>query len=417
MKKLLIKDNAIQKAYANNLIGILLLLQPLLNSYSITGIQGSLSDISIVIIIGIWLLLVAPQKELSIRKHRIFFLPFLGYIMISWIATTALCSDNVFADYFRIVIRYFLLVTLILPDIKINNQIKKWFSTFSFLLTIYCAMQYIAMNFWKIYLPSYIPFFNFREDLKYESDYLNYPWFYRPHSIFQEPAHFCEFTLVYLALLLFDKQSNVKNYALRIFVSAVILLTGSTTGFVGVIILWGLFVKTKINRKVSKDEIVSFIIIIPIAIFMISRIILNSNSFNILIQRIFLSGSAMESRFGNIVGVLNQKRNLVHSIFGSGYKFDYFADKIGWLPSYTMILLYFGILGLTLFLFSLTMIYVHLPKNKLSKSLFILFIILNIATEMFFDMHLVMYLFVIFCYEEKTSYAKLPKSQYCSTSI
>lgn len=416
MKKSTLNDTN-TKNYSNNLIGILLLFQPLLNSYSIAGVPGTLSDVSIVVIVWIWIFGIVSKKNLDFKRNMLVFFPLIIYFFLSWYVFTIVCNEGIFIEYFRIIVRYFLLVTMILPDITINYWIKKWFFLISFLLSLYCLMQYVTINFLGIYLPSYIPFLNYREDLKSESDYINYPWFYRPHSIFQEPAHFCEFMLVYLAFLMFDRKSSVKNYALMIFVSATILLSGSSIGAVGLVFLWGTFLFSVLKLRIHKRSVVSFLVVVPFSLFFTTRFIFYSNSFHILLQRVFSSNSASESRFGNIVEVFSIKWNFINYIFGFGFRYDYFADEIGWLPSYFMILLYFGIAGVILFIFTFAGIYINIKNNKLAKILFILFVILNVATEMLFDMHLVMYLFVIICIEERIGYEKSPKSKYYSTYI
>lgn len=409
MGKYVLKNKMVKTEYANNLIGILLLIQPLLNSYSISDIPGSLSDISIIIIMTVWLLWIIPRTGLDLKKGMMFFIPYMAYILINWVVIATFSSENVSKEYLRMFSKYILLLTLILPNIKMNYWIQKWFSILSFFLALYCVLQYVAMNFLRVYLPSYLPFLNFREDLKNEIDYLNYTWFYRPHSIFQEPAHFGEFILVYLALLLFGRESNIKNYILRIFASATILLTGSTTGVVGVLVLWGGFMVLNVKPRLLKKSLVSCTIVMPIALITVIRTVFNSNSFIILLQRVFMSGAASESRFGNLKKMFDMEWNLINIIFGHGYRYHYFANKIGWLPSYAMIFLYFGIIGVLLFIMALIGICFQIPKSKLSKVLLVLFVILNSATEMFFDMHVVMYLFVIFGWKEKAVYDKLPQ--------
>lgn len=394
-------NNREKMNYVNNIIGIILLLQPLLNSYSIKGIPGSLSDISILFVVILWFVDIVFTRKMVIKKYNLCFLPFICYVLINWGVTYLFDQESYFSSYFRLIVRYFILIVMIMPNIKLNNTIEKIFSKLSFLLTLYCAVQYIVIVFWKIYLPSYLPFLEYREDLKTEADFVNYSQFYRPHSIFQEPAHFCEFILVYLALLLFTRESNIKCNVLRIFVSVIILLTGSTTGLVGVMLLWGMYLYDNLKKTIHKKKILTFLLGLPFVVLIISKTIFKSSSFLILLKRVFMSNSALQSRFGKIIEMKNLEWGASNYLFGFGYKDSYLLDKIGWLPSYPMILLFFGVTGFVLFFVACLVMYLKMSKNRLSNCLMILLFVLNLATEMFFDTYVVMYLFVICCYEVK----------------
>ncbi len=389
----------VNKRFVKKIITILFLIQPILEAYYFKGRSGTVSDYILLFLILCTIPLLMINHKLSLKFCDLEFFPFFLLIFVNFIRmlSSSTFSISQFSDYLRVIAYYFIVIFLIkrFGDIKFA---KKTMEMLSVVLCVYCLLQYIFMLLFRIYLPSYFPFFEHRADLDREQAYINYPQYYRPHAIFSEPAHFCEFILIYLALLLFENKQSKYSIFMRVFTTFVLFVTGSSTGIVGSVILWGLYgiLNYKGKLRIGRNKLWLFLILFTVAIVVIVR----STTFSIFVSRFLISDSSIEGRLGNVARLFGD--GLKNAVFGYGLNYDYIISRFGWLPGYALCYAYFGGVGLLMFLWALFSIYKKLGKNKKTQiALLCLFFLLNCATEIMLSPYLIVYLLFILGEEER----------------
>lgn len=377
---------------------VIVVLMPLLNGYSINGIPGSLADIGCLILI----LIIINSKRLVIDRISWIFVPYLVLLLLNnvvyiLLGTNALANQRY---YIRIYAYIFVLAFGVVQFGDLNYAIRVA-RFISIITSIYCWMQYFSIKMLNMILPSYLPFFEHRNDLDLENSYINYKQFYRPHSIFTEPSVFCEYILICLVLLLSvrssETESGQKNKSWKItaeavFITATCFITGSSTGIVGAVIVWGLYIARMVRISKIRIKIWHFILLPVVAVTGIY--IIQSSTFWIFVQRFFVDKSSILGRFDGIRNIASI--SFEQQLFGCGFAFDSVVKKIGWIPGFALVLVYFGIIGLAVLFYVLLELYRMTGKNNLmGRMLFFLFVIMNVTSYPLFSAFFVTDLFFI----------------------
>ena len=302
--------NSLKKAFS-----IISIIIPVLNNYSLKYIPGSLSDFAICVLLIIILISYFIDPRINYSRIGIAFSPYLLYIIISFLICCIMRNkfSHFVIDYFRQIL-IFMIVIFGIEKCSDYETGKKSIEVISILSSIYCWIQLISMQIFRLYLPSYIPFFEHMESLNREYLYENYTQFYRPHSIFPEPSIFCEYILVYLTIILFEKNKNTKNSMLSVFITLTCMITGSTTGILGSLVLWSLYLyleKGRIFVVNARNVLIFFSLLISVPI------ITKNDVFQIFFRRVFLDNSSVIGRFGHIPKIFG--RSMLSSFFGEGF--------------------------------------------------------------------------------------------------
>lgn len=207
----------------------------------------------------------------------------------------------------------------------------------------------------------------------------------RPCAFFTEPAHFCIFMLpiLYVALL-------CRNYIYLGFFIFAVFCSGSTTGFLAVIILVAYYV---FQNSVARNRWRNFAMIIMISAILFLLILVYIPS--IILQNVdklqevdsnsttlrtvgylsyFINFDLFEALFGV---TLNQLANYLHYKFGINEVYNYSNAIIYMLLSY-------GILGALYFVWYLRRLWVNTCS---SKGFVIVFIAILASDQILFNMH------------------------------
>ncbi|MBY0013627.1 hypothetical protein [Paenibacillus typhae] len=271
----------------------------------------------------------------------------------------------------------------------------------SVLSSVYLIIQFILLNYFNYYLSGFLPGLPLSSESldeiirRYSLGYSK-----RPTSIFQEPAHFSSYVLLYFGILLFDDTKKQKNELILIGIA--IILSGSSTGIllaIGLLLLWTVRSLKNLNNL---NKILNYVILIAFIGFCF-LLFTKTQIFNSFIERTFENRTATTGRLGNYKDVFYAYDiSLVQQIIGHGMlKYDEY------IPSIPRIYFYFGGSGLLLFcLYSLR--YLIIKKGYKRISLIIL-LVSTLGTEIAFGSFMLLYLpFIIDLNSNKDKFEKIP---------
>lgn len=404
----------IKKSSIVNFSTVIILLLPLFDEYSIAGISGSVSDYLLFILLPIACFFVGYKNRK--RSYYEAFLIATGYCTISMLVMMINTGFNtgILIDYLRLV-AMLIITGIFLPKLTNVQMCKEVATGFGVFHSIYTLLQYVAIKIVGVYLPSYLPFFQHREDLKNEINYLNYSYYYRPHSIFSEPSHLALYLLPIFCVCLTEEQKTKKSFINLLIIAMAMLLSGSTTAILGlaiIIVLYGISKLKKMKRKIHPVRLAIVLVSVIGAIV----IAVKSSTFQIFVQRFFVDRSTVTLRTENLGNMFG--KGIIQILFGRGYLQQYVANKVGWLPSYGLIIAYFGIVGLIMFIIAFILVCMKIFRNSnlQSRICFLLFLILCFFTEVSFTCFFIY--FIIFTVDNRNlNNVKSRPSKHYHTSI
>lgn len=227
-------------------------------------------------------------------------------------------------------------------------------------------------------------------------------FYYRPSSIFIEPAHFSIFVLPWLAMELAIPRAKFRNISL-IFVSVSIVVTTSTLGLVVCSVLWVVFFFRKIFSLKNMRINMKYIILLLIFIFVLISIVLSDeniqNTINIKIKSINNIQDSSSLTLRLLRGLYYFKEiGWINKVFGVGYgnltayydathmflPYDYNLQNVTYMNGLMTILNSFGILGLFFYIrwwfYSL-----KFSQNIQIENLCIVVFLLLLGSDIFFS--------------------------------
>lgn len=398
------------------LFSVIVALMPLLNEYSIKGVPGSLADIGCLIMV---VLIFARRSIRTIGLTKGFFVCLC--LLLANNMLYLLLDHDALGDE-RLYLRLYIYIFVILFGfIEMGDLVYgiKTLRVVAIGTSIYCWIQFIAIKILHVYLPSYLPFFQYREDLDAENAYMEYTYFYRPHSIFSEPSIFCEYILIYFAILLSYKEfhkiiGNQKSELVRfievIFFTATLFITGSTTGTVGNLIFWGLYVVNMVKKRrfmFRRRYMILLPMVVTSAYYIFHYYVFQTSTYKIFVQRTFIDRSALIGRFGNVCKIFDV--NVWQFVAGRGFAFNRVVDEVGWIPGFALVFAYFGLIGVLSILLILLSLWFKIGKENLfGKFMFFNFIVMNLTSYPFFSSFLITDLFYFFLSIKETETAEGP---------
>ncbi|WP_404330370.1 hypothetical protein [Mesobacillus maritimus] len=384
-------DSKVVKVYS-----VLIALLPIISIYS-SGIPGvNLGEI----------LLIAFLAYSVLLNRRVVFNPkhFNSIILFGWfiVMTTLIAmffDSSQIADVFVRTVRftfYLLIIYYLSKKYFSIDYTSKIIKNVSILATIYILIQNISYNYFGIILKGFLPFIPV-----YTSHYETYDYasiynmlFYRPTSFFLEPAHYSQYALIGLVVLLYKEKFNMKNIISSIFLTTGILISTSGQGLILAAFLWVLYaVYILFSNTLSKQKRL-FGMIFPILLLVILPFILQSDVVQNNISRILASGTgtAFAARAEGYFA-FGLKDNIFTLFFGAG--FGNTPEGI-WYSSLAYLLYCTGIIGLVFFVGILLMFYIN-AKNLYTKMLIILCFGLSASAEIIHSFWVVLILSLI-CY-------------------
>lgn len=230
------------------LYSFLIMLAPILNQYQILP----LTYLEIVAVLGTALLILKKQRIIRLEKYAQFsIVGFFTSIIAFAINFFYINSFDVGIGTITIrMIKYiFLFFGFVIAGKEFfdTTYAKRIYRILIAVTVVAFFVQYLAFlisgrNLYFI-IPNltlnYNEGVNSSEFVRTTISDISAGYFYRPSSFFLEPAHFSLFVVPWLALELFDEESP--KYLGVILVSASVLLSTSSLGFVGVLIVWSIY--------------------------------------------------------------------------------------------------------------------------------------------------------------------------------
>jgi hypothetical protein len=275
-------------------------------------------------------------------------------------------------------------------DLEKAKSIIKYVSIFA---TIWILVQYLGIVFLKIYIPGHLLFLPITRESVYSFGTLVFQHhaYIRPRSIFDEPSEFGLFCGLYLFILLRKSNITFKNFLLAVFITVGIIVSTSMIGLVIAGFLWIIFLYDYVieNRFDKRFFILLFILIV-------SFIVLGNQQLFGLIDRITSGGIFGSERFDGILLVFNVNLSKLELLFGKGM-IDY--KVYGFMPAFTRLILYFGLIGFSLLVVGMIKLVKTLKFD--SRIILIVFIVINTIDILFFGKFNLIYWALILTLNEK----------------
>lgn len=378
------------KSKLNYAYTFLVVFYPLLSMYRFGGTYLSIADACALLLVT----LIVLRDIRSFRVNTLFL--FLAMILVIHTCMISIFStlDNgrmidLIGTTLRLLLIYFVLS--ISEKYFIFEFGKKILILTAAVATFYLFIQY-GLSFFGIYTGGGIPILNqytFRDDVTgYINDVTKYGLIYRPRSFFEEPAHFCQYTIVAVTLLLFDQKGKAKlsrRIVTLCLLGAGILFSMSLLGWVALTVicfLYGIFLIKKKKYAVVFASCLGVLLIVFL-------ILCNTEVIqNVIVSKFLDQSISSDSRFQglNVFSTL-EEQGVFYLLFGNGMlATDMYYNGI------SRIFISFGIFGFIvafgIFLFGLRK---H-KSNQLAKALILLLTILNFGSEIIFGKFILVFL-------------------------
>ncbi|QQP69552.1 hypothetical protein JHE06_07975 [Carnobacterium sp. CS13] len=399
MSEKIIKEGILGKIFTS-----ILILFPILGIYS-TFMPGiTMGDLLLMIII-LFLLIDFIKKDVLVSE--LLYKPMFFYsILIFWNLLYAILVNNLVQTQGVIIgntlhyLLYCITIAFFIKQYFNINYAHKFFEIVAVISSVYLIIQYLLLEIFGYYLPGVLPFMetiNTSIDRMFVLASINK--LSRVSSFFAEPSHFAVFGVLFLCINLFSFNNQIKkrSHLSGVIVTIAILLSQSSTGIIVVILLWLLWVLKKVISFEAKRKKLQYILILITLFPILVYFLLNSAVFDVFINRTFSSqgGSAATNRFGNINIFDYVKGNsIVELFFGKGM-----IDLIEYIPGFVRSFYFFGLIGVLVTAFLL--LYMFKKGNNLQKIIILIFLILNIGTEILFGNFILLYFsFSIISYDD-----------------
>jgi hypothetical protein len=379
----------------------LIITYPILGIYS-TQVPGvTIADSFLLILYPILLLSIFNINKRISKTINFPILIYIAFIIFHLFLTLTISNIDT-GDVLLRTLRYvFYLSTLALFtktffDIRYAKNVLKCCSIFA---SLYLMLQFVLYDLWGYYLPGALPIFKLQVDTINEiyARYLQ-GYYIRVHSIFAEPSHFAIYVLLYLAINLNETKNKALEFIPAILVSIAILLSQSSTGIIITIFIWFKWYFRRVSIKEIKRRKVTFILLTIFLIPIVFGLLIQTPFFKVFLSRTFSGeglGEAARRRLGNYE-VLSQIYNKFSFSFISGK--GMIPLQI-YFPGIARLLLYFGLIGLLLFVVLYLRVYIR--SNKVQKEILLIFFILNIGTEILFGNFILLYMSFALVDDEK----------------
>lgn len=393
----------------NNTYTILIILMPILNIYSFGVNNLGIGDLLATILF--LLLFISSRGKISLNNNKYGYFAFY-FVFVSFCLLFLLPEYSLW-QFFSKCFRFGLYTALIFCFAKNRFNVKfgiKIYIYVSAFAAIYLIIQYFCKTFFSISLPILIPFLNVMfSDLTgeaYSERLLNmYSLFgYRAPGFFMEPAHFCQYVMPSVVVLLFCTISGVKrNIALLLMITSIIL-SYSAIGFVSLVSTFLIWYFYTFKQRLISNNLIVLILGLTAAVY----ISIATGAFASALSRIETIQST-QAATGNLrllrgFYVYNEVP-LVYKIIGIGCgNYSAFIDKFNintffdlridryseYMSTISTVLLNSGVIGIVLYINSLISIY--RKTSIMQKVLFVDFIIIITATSSFFSALYVFYM-------------------------
>lgn len=373
----------------SRLFSTVIVLYPLLSIYGVGIASVTLADACLLMCYPLLFFLKVKRKELSF----LFFF-FLFYVCVQYIfSSLSIAGSN---DMLWRTMRYslYLFTLFILKRYFTFEYAYKLYGILAVFATIFLLVQFIVFHATGIYVPGYLPVFPVLRDelLEFASYVGSDGGDIRMRSIFGEPAHYAQYVLGYMVLLLFQKKGRMKLLLL----SSGILLSGSTIGIclmLFVFLIWCCHEKTNTRKWLLLGGGALGIIVLFVGI---EKLMLISDTwFGVNPFLKFTSENIGSGRLGSYEILYSLNMSGSDLLFGHGMETSFPI----YLPGFLMLFWYFGLMGL--FIYIAINVYLYVKSGFVARLLILVFALLNIGSEAALGPFLLLY-FAFILVDEKS---------------
>jgi len=369
---------------------IFIILIPYFSKYK-SGIPGlQLADLLLLVF---WAIVVITKKSIVINR-KILFWPLLVFMLITIFNLLFIPDIVIVFDVLTRSLRfslYVLTVIFLSPTLFSIKKAEKLIVYFGYVFTAYIFMQYALYFLTGIVLKGSFGllelYTNEYNNIDYSGLYLIS--FFRPTSLFLEPAHYARYMLLSLSIVLFGTNKNFSPITSVIFTIGILAST-SNIGFVLVLFIWIYYLirKPLLLRKSNFNSSIiwmflTFLLLIPIMYLLLIK----TGAFRNLISRLtnFSSSSAYAARLSSYLSFFQEEPFRLFFGYGLGYYSG------SWQSGMVIVLYGTGLLGMLVLLSNLFLLYCSNHSEK-QRIILLLFIGLLFVDDAFLSVVTILYL-------------------------
>ena len=394
---------------------LLLVLMPIINQYQLFSLTCWEIYATILVIYGI----LNTKGKITISMDRMY-VYFCVYICIGYLCSIMFYPDlqisTAILRLLKFIIVSIAIIAVVYRYIFDINIVKKYYRYVLLIVSGLLIIQLVAYYILGRQIYPIIPnlILNYNDGIN-STQYINSNisqiaggYYFRPSSVFIEPAHYALFALPGIILELFEDNFSKKNMIFASIFTVCVILTTSSMALMGCAICWFLFIMKRKDLWKRKFTWMSSMVTvaIPVAIYYLLQ-----NSAVITTIGIKLAGlnnlSESSSTSLRLVRGLQYYRNMggIQQLFGVGYgnltayylksRMDILGfGKIGqasYMNGFSTILCSFGVVGFVLFLGAMFRMYKK--SDLIGKTMIIVFCVSMMICDMFDSV--IYYLFLI----------------------
>lgn len=385
-------------------LGAIFALSPILGIYMI-GIP--ILSLSQILLLSISLICLGGCR----KKVKVFFSSFIIYALVitflrlplSWVVM----NDSIH-DVLSLILFYIILFSVV--TYADYETFKKTIQRLGIVCLVFFIVQYILFLF-DIRISGIIPFLPLSNEEPTTTFIAKQIGRDRLSALFEEPAHYSEFMIIFLIFVLFSDKQNIRMKILALLISFTIYLTGSATGFAMVVIVW-LFWVFIFQLRSSKHKTlyllgVSFILFVSVVMAVRSEGIMNIfGRFSEISGEV--SGEHGRSSYIRVVRgyIPFIESNFLYKIFGNGL-----GNLLGyiksnphssylmltdynpkWINGVQYLLFSTGIVGSILYFSQVLKFY--FKTSAIGKMLIVCLVLMFLSSDSFFSVGLLLYIII-----------------------
>ncbi len=297
-----IKINLLKRA-----ITLLIIASPILNIYKIGSLPLGFGDLALCLAVLIYFL-IKDSTKLSVKKNGCKFFPiYILFFLVSILTILPQGNFNIsdFTNKWSRIIVFVIILDIVLLDGVDFDYAKIKCIDLSVLLSITVILQEILKRMGIVVLP-YLSIFPLNYSVPYSElinvlNRRNSLGIWRVSSIFPEPAHFAQYTLMGLAILLFNENSKLKenwnwNLIKSIIITIAIIISASANGYFIGVSLWLIWFLYTFREKITTRKLFIGVVFIVVGVL----IFFKTDAFDKALYRLGTVNSLTEGSTGGV---------------------------------------------------------------------------------------------------------------------
>lgn len=216
--------------------------------------------------------------------------------------------------------------------------------------TAVIAIQSIIYNRFGVVWRGWLPFLSLYTEAyaKDDSSALYTQLFYRPTGLFLEPAHYSQYALLALVVVLFRWNERVFGLLLAVVFTAGIALSTSGQGILIVVLVWAIYFARLASHYRNPLNVVALVIVLPLLVVFVLPQLMGIAVVQNGLSRLGpeLNSQAITGRSEGYLAVASQE-SVLRTLFGSGIGN---TPEGVWFASDAYLLYCLGIVGAALYL-------------------------------------------------------------------